>query len=529
MSLFKYKNPETGEWQSASVIRGDPGKTAYEYAQNAGYTGTEAEFSEKLAAEVPTKTSQLTNDSGFITGYTETDLTVPEWAKQPTKPSYTASEVGALPADTVIPTIPDNVSAFRNDAGYLTEHQDISGKLDASALPSAINSALAQAKASGEFDGKDGVDGKDGYTPVKGVDYFDGQPGKKGDKGDPGEPGQKGEQGEQGIQGIPGEKGEKGDTGAPGADGAKGDKGDKGDTGAAGVSISSVKQTTTSSADGGSNVVTVTLSNGTTSTFTVKNGSKGSSGTNGTDGKDGKTPVKGVDYWTAADQESIVQQVIAALGTPVFGRVDADNNIILTGELADGEYTIKYEDAEGNVTEIGTLSNVPAPTYTNQIPSSKDTDGSIYNGTGYAIGKRMSSSGSVSDVSNKNATNPVFLTGVMTIPAGATICLKNCFIDTDGPDGQSNNTSHTNYYGHDTGLIAVELFYNPAGTGFDFGSNYQWKSFASYSKLASTPVVDSNGYVTEFTFNTTQTMYARFCLGGDPTKAILTINEPITD
>ena len=45
----------------------------------------------------------------------------------------------------------------------MTEHQDISGKLDASALPTAINTALAQAKASGEFDGKDGEDGKD-YT-----------------------------------------------------------------------------------------------------------------------------------------------------------------------------------------------------------------------------------------------------------------------------------------------------------------------------------------------------------------------------
>lgn len=72
-------------------------------------------------------------------------------------------------------------------------------------------------------------------------------------------------------------------------------------------------------------------------------------------GADGRTPVKGVDYWTAADQESIVQQVIAALGTPVFGTVDAENNIILTGELADGTYTLKYEDADGNLAEIGTI------------------------------------------------------------------------------------------------------------------------------------------------------------------------------
>lgn len=44
---------------------------------------------------IPSKTSDLTNDSGFLTGYTETDPTVPSWAKESTKPSYTASEVGA--------------------------------------------------------------------------------------------------------------------------------------------------------------------------------------------------------------------------------------------------------------------------------------------------------------------------------------------------------------------------------------------------------------------------------------------------
>ena len=73
---------------------------------------------------VPTKVSQLQNDSGFITGYTETDPTVPSWAKASSKPTYTASEVGALPDDTVIPTVPTDVSAFNNDAGYLTSESD---------------------------------------------------------------------------------------------------------------------------------------------------------------------------------------------------------------------------------------------------------------------------------------------------------------------------------------------------------------------------------------------------------------------
>ena len=49
------------------------------------------------------------------------------------------------------------------------------GAISQDDLQNAINEALAHAKASGEFDGKDGADGApgaDGYTPVKGVDYF---------------------------------------------------------------------------------------------------------------------------------------------------------------------------------------------------------------------------------------------------------------------------------------------------------------------------------------------------------------------
>jgi hypothetical protein len=76
-------------------------------------------------AELPTKISDLINDSGFISDYIETDPTVPDWAKEPTKPNYTAEEVGALPDTTVIPEVPVNVSAFANDVGYLTEHQSL--------------------------------------------------------------------------------------------------------------------------------------------------------------------------------------------------------------------------------------------------------------------------------------------------------------------------------------------------------------------------------------------------------------------
>lgn len=45
----------------------------------------------------PTKLSELNNDKGFITGYIETDPNVPTWAKTASKPTYTATEVGAAP------------------------------------------------------------------------------------------------------------------------------------------------------------------------------------------------------------------------------------------------------------------------------------------------------------------------------------------------------------------------------------------------------------------------------------------------
>lgn len=62
------------------------GKSAYEYARDGGYTGTEEEFAEKLAAE-------------YLTS--ESDPTVPDWAKQAKKPSYTKVEVGLGSVDNV--------------------------------------------------------------------------------------------------------------------------------------------------------------------------------------------------------------------------------------------------------------------------------------------------------------------------------------------------------------------------------------------------------------------------------------------
>lgn len=70
---------------------------------------------------IPTKVSDLTNDSGFISSYTETDPTVPSWAKASTKPSYTASEVGAVPTSRTVngKALSSNISLTASDVGAL--------------------------------------------------------------------------------------------------------------------------------------------------------------------------------------------------------------------------------------------------------------------------------------------------------------------------------------------------------------------------------------------------------------------------
>lgn len=148
----------------------------------------------------------------------ETDPTVPKWAKAEKKPTYTAAEVGAV------------------------------AQTD---LQAATDAALAQAKASGEFDGATGQAGPQGPA---------GAPGKEGTAGADGVTPHIGDNGNWYIGST--------DTGKPsrGAAGATGPQGPKGTT-----------------------------------------------------GTDGKTPVKGTDYWTAADKQEIVNSVIAALpdGTEV--------------------------------------------------------------------------------------------------------------------------------------------------------------------------------------------------------------------
>ena len=120
--------------------------------------------------------------------------------------------------------------------------------------------------------------------------------------------------------------------------------GPQGETGADGIGIQSVEQTTASTEDGGTNVITVTKTDGTSFTFTVKNGTKGSAGSTGAAGaagKDGYTPVRGTDYWTADDIATIQSYI------------DEKATVFQTKSITDSGGHFTTDTVEGALQEIG--------------------------------------------------------------------------------------------------------------------------------------------------------------------------------
>ena len=96
--------------QALHAEQADKATTA-DTATNATQLGGQAASYYAAKTDLPTATSELTNDSGFITSA----------------------------------AIPTKVSAFTNDAGYLTEHQDITSKLDKTGDGSNVTVTFTQA------------------------------------------------------------------------------------------------------------------------------------------------------------------------------------------------------------------------------------------------------------------------------------------------------------------------------------------------------------------------------------------------
>ena len=172
-----YLTTETDPVFKASAAYGITASDVSNWNNKSDFSGNYNDLTNKPT--IPSKTSQLTNDSGFITDagvtswnnqtgavtFSETDPTVPAWAKAPNKPTYTASEVGAVPitrkvndkalsADITLTAsdvdalpsntpIPTKTSDLTNDSGFLTSavttFNGQSGAVTYSAPVSSVN------------------------------------------------------------------------------------------------------------------------------------------------------------------------------------------------------------------------------------------------------------------------------------------------------------------------------------------------------------------------------------------------------
>jgi len=238
---------------------------------------------------------------------------------------------------------------------------------------------------------------------------------------------------------------------------------------------------------------------------------------------DSVAPQKGLDYWTEADQEAIVQDVLAALGTPVFGTVDAENNIILTGALANGTYTLKYEASDGTVTTIGTLEQKSATQgYTNQIPISTDTDGSIYNGLGYSENTRINSSGAVVTATGYDCS------GFIPAEMNDTIYLRNITFAADA----TQSTQRICIYDENKAYLSwlkFGAYIQPYDTAQDTINNGGIVAFTLGNAVLDTSVGVTATDISSWNSNLPNVKYIRFVAQNIDSDSIITVNEEIME
>lgn len=154
----------------------------------------------------------------------------------------------------------------------------------------------------------------------------------------------------------------------------------------------------------------------------------------------------------------------------------------------------------------------PVESYTNQVPISIDTDGSVFNGVGWIGGKRVSSSGELKDATYATTF------GYMPVKAGDIIRFKDSGNSMSWEDSDSN--SCILYADSDFGYLG-SFTEKPTGYGICTGAN------------AITITPDSNGVYMFTVQNNSDIAYLRMSIGmknsSNGGDIIITINEEITD
>ncbi len=118
---------------------------------------------------IPTNVSAFTNDAGYLTEHQDISgkANISDLATVATTGSY--NDLSNTPT---IPTVPTNVSAFTNDAGYLTEHQSLANYALKTEIPTVPTNVSSFTNDAGYLTTHQDISGKaDVATTVTDVSY----------------------------------------------------------------------------------------------------------------------------------------------------------------------------------------------------------------------------------------------------------------------------------------------------------------------------------------------------------------------
>ena len=156
-----------------------------------------------------------------------------------------------------------------------------------------------------------------------------------------------------------------------------------------------------------------------------------------------------------------------------------------------------------------TVPDPNAPSYTNQLPLATDTDGSVYNGVGYASGQRLNSSGAA------EGYNGSYLTGFIPVKIGDVVRLKNVKWQNGVTTGLNSGNQRISFYSADKAHLGQT---NAIGLGGTLNG-----------------VKDGSGIWTQFTVKNfsggdiTNAAFFRLNCAGITAESIITVNEEITE
>ena len=231
------------------------GKTAYEYAVDHGYTGTEEAFG-KMLNEVPNAVKdakQAVKDSKEVLQNPPKIVDGNWYIYDYAKDTYQDSGINAVgDAFTIVKTY-SSVQAMEDDYNNPEVKTGQFVMIDTGNVQNEEDSRLylkgnTKWKFISDLSGAQGIQGLSAYQVAvqhgfKGTEDEwlislkgeKGETGPKGDKGDTGEKGATGERGPQGLQGERGLQGVQGEKGEPGIQGPVGPKGEQGEQGIQGI------------------------------------------------------------------------------------------------------------------------------------------------------------------------------------------------------------------------------------------------------------------------------------------------------